>query len=89
VESDIVPKGNAMEDDNFTGGSDKIHYSIPVANAQGPFQVEVEFWFQPISFRWANNLKSYKAMETERFTGYYDTMSSGSAVMLTRASATK
>jgi hypothetical protein len=78
-----------MDDDNFTGGSDKIRYSIPVGTAQGPFQVEVEFWFQPISFRWANNLKSYKAMETERFTGYYDTMSSGSAVMLTRASATK
>jgi hypothetical protein len=49
----------------------------------------VEFWFQPISFRWANNLKSYKATETERFTGYYDTMSSGSAVMLTHATATK
>jgi len=89
VETDIAPKGNAMDDDNFTGGGDKIRYSIPVGNAQGPFQFEVEFWFQPISFRWANNLKSYKAMETERFTGYYDTMSSGSGVMLTRATATK
>ena len=89
VEADIAPKGNAMDDDNFTGGSDKIRYSIPTGNAQGPFQVEVELWFQPISFRWATNLKSYKAMETERFTGYYETMSSGSGVMLTRASAAR
>jgi hypothetical protein len=89
VEADIAPKGNAMDDDSFTGGGDKIRYAIPMGNAQGPFQVEVEFWFQPISFRWANNLKSYKATETERFTGYYDTMSSGSAVMLTHATATK
>jgi len=89
VDSDIAPKGTAMTDANFADGGDKIRYSIPVGNAQGPFQVEVEFWFQPISFRWANNLKSYKAMETERFTGYYDTMSSGSGVMLTRVSATK
>jgi hypothetical protein len=89
VEADIAPKGNVMDDDSFTGGGDKIRYAIPMGNAQGPFQVEVEFWFQPISFRWANNLKSYKATETERFTGYYDTMSSGSAVMLTHATATK
>jgi hypothetical protein len=89
VEADIAPKGAAMDDANFTSGGDKIRYSVPVGNAQGPFQVEAEFWFQPISFRWANNLKSYKAMETERFTGYYDTMSSGSGVMLTRTTATK
>ena len=89
VDSDIAPKGTAMTDANFAGGGDKIRYSIPVGNAQGPFQVEVEFWFQPISFRWANNLKSYKAMETERFTGYYDAMSSGSGVMLTRVTMTK
>ncbi len=61
VDADIAPKGSAMDDDNFTGGGDKIRYSIAVGNAQGPFQVEAEFWFQPISFRWANNLKSYKA----------------------------
>jgi hypothetical protein len=89
VDSDIAPKGSAMTDANFAGGGDKIRYSIPVGNAQGPFQVEVEFWFQPISFRWANNLKSYKAMETERFTRYYDSMSSASGVMLTRVTATK
>ena len=89
VEADIAPKGSAMEDDNFAGGGDRIRYSIPVGNAQGPFQVEAELWFQPISYRWANNLKSYKAMETERFTRYYDTMSSGSGVIVARATAAK
>ena len=78
-----------MDDATSSGGGDKIRYSIRSGNAQGPFQVEAEFWFQPISFRWANNLKPYNAMETERFTGYYDAMSSGSGVMLTRATATK
>jgi len=87
--ADIAPKGNAMGDDDFTGGGDKIRYSIPVGNAAGPFQLEVELWFQPISFRWAGNLKSYKAMETDRFSGYYETMSSGSGVMLLHATAAK
>ena len=78
-----------MNDNDFAAGGDKIRYSIPVGSAQGPFQVEAELWFQPISYRWASNLKPYTAMEPQRFTGYYDAMSSGSGVMLTRASVTK
>jgi hypothetical protein len=89
VEQEIAPQGGAMTDADFTSGGDKIRYSVPLANAEGPLQVEAEFWFQPISFRWANNLKPYNAMEPQRFTRYYDAMSSGSAVLLTRASATR
>ena len=84
-----LPQGGAANDQDFTGGSDKIVYSVSVGNAQGPFQVEAEFWFQPISFRWANNLRPYNAPEPKRFVGYYDTMAPGSAVMLVRASAAR
>ena len=89
VEQEIAPQGEAMNDADFAGGGDKIRYSVPVGNAPGPFQVEAQFWFQPISFRWANNLKPYDAPEPKRFTSYYDEMSSGSAVMLVRAAASK
>jgi len=89
VDAEIAPQGGAAADDNFIGGGDKIRYTVNTGTAQGPFQVEAEMWFQPISYRWANNLKSYKAMEPERFTRYYDSMSSGSGVMLTRATATR
>ena len=85
----IAPQGGAATDADFVGGGDKIVYSVPVGNAQGPFQVEAEFWFQPISFRWANNLKPYDAPEPKRFTGYYDAMAPGSAVMLVRAAAVR
>lgn len=88
VTQDIAPQGGAMNDDDFTGGSDRVRYAVPVGNAQGPFRVEAEFWFQPISFRWANNLKPYAGFEPQRFTRYYDSMASGSAVLLTRATAT-
>ena len=84
-----LPQGGAATDGDFIGGSDKIIYSVPVGNAQGPFQIEAEFWFQPISFRWANNLRPYNAPEPKRFIGYYDTMASGSAVMLVRSTAIK
>ena len=56
---EIAPQGGAVNDADFTGGGDKIRYSDRrLAMPQGPFQVEAEFWFQPISFRWANNLKT-------------------------------
>jgi hypothetical protein len=89
VEQEIAVQGAAVNDPDFVGGGDKVRYSVFVGNAQGPFQVEAEFWFQPISYRWANNLKPYRAMEPQRFTRYYDAMSTGSAVLVARASATK
>jgi hypothetical protein len=85
VEQEIAPQGEAMNDADFTSGGDKIRYSINVGNAQGPFQVDAEFWFQPISFRWANNLKPYNAVEPQRFARYYDASSTGSAVLLVKA----
>jgi hypothetical protein len=89
VEQEIAPQGEATGDADFTGGGDKIRYSVAVGNAQGPFQVQAELWFQPISYRWAENLRSYEAMEPQRFTRYYDSMASGSGLMLNRASATR
>jgi hypothetical protein len=88
VEQEIAPQGSAMTDDDFLGGGDRIRYAIPTANVQGPLRVDVELWFQPISFRWAANLRPYMAAEPQRFIRYYDAMSSGSAVLIDRASAT-
>ena len=81
----IVPHGGAAEDPDFVGGSDRVKYSVDLANAQGPFVVEAELWYQPIGFRWANNLKKYTAFEPQRFNRYYDSMGSATAVRLARA----
>jgi cytochrome c551/c552 len=89
VEQEIAPQGEAVADTNFIGGGDKLRYSIATGNAQGPFQIDAELWFQPISYRWAENLKSYNAMEPRRFTRYYEAMSSGSGLMLDKASLTR
>ncbi|HEX5000052.1 MAG TPA: hypothetical protein VFY29_17660 [Terriglobia bacterium] len=89
VDAEIAPQGRAVGDENFLGGGDKVRYTVSLGSAQGPFKVEAELWFQPISYRWANNLKSYEAMEPQRFTRYYDEMSGGSAVELARAVASK
>lgn len=85
---DIEVVGGAADDPNFTGGSDLVRYSVPV-NGDGPFHVEVELWYQPIGYRWAHNLGLYKAMETQRFVKYYDSMSDTTATVLAKTEATR
>ena len=83
--ADIAVHGEAESDTDFAAGGDEVRYVVPVDSAQGPFQVEAELWFQPIAFRWAMNLKSYDAMETKRFVGYYEQTAAGSGVVLAKA----
>ena len=62
-----------------------MRYSVALGQAAGPFETEAELWFQPISYRWAANLKGYDAPEPKRFGRYYDSMSEGTAVRIARA----
>jgi hypothetical protein len=89
ADDEIAPHGSAMEDADFTGGGDRVRYSIAVGNAQGPFQIQADFMFQVVSYRWAENLKGYDAFEPRRFVNYYESMSTGSAVRVATASAVR
>jgi hypothetical protein len=89
ADKDVAVQGGAFEDDDFLSGGDRVRYSITAGDAQGPFQIDAELWFQPISFRWASNLRQYDAEEPRRFTRYYDSMASSSAILLARATASK
>jgi hypothetical protein len=85
AEPDIAVYGSAAQDPAFTDKGHTVRYSVAVANAQSPFHVEAELWYEPIGFRWANNLRPYDAAEPKRFTGYYDAMGNGAAVLLVKA----
>ena len=84
---DIAVIGEAADDPNFTDAGDLVRYSVASKGARGPFRVTAELWYQPIGFRWAHNLNPYSAAETRRFVSYYESMSSGTAVVLARAEA--
>jgi hypothetical protein len=86
AEPDVAVHGAALDDPDFVAASDRVKYSIAVGDAQGPFVVQAELLYQPIGYRWANNLKSYDtAAEPRRFTSYYDSMSAASTTVLARA----
>jgi hypothetical protein len=83
----VAVHGAAADDPDFLDGGDRVGYAVPLGGAAGPFTIDAELLYQPIGFRWANNLKRYDAAEPRRFTSYYDSMASASATMLARASA--
>jgi hypothetical protein len=89
ADHDIAVIGEAAGDPDFAANGDRVQYSVALEDAQGPFQVTVELWYQPIGFRWAHNLGSYKTTETNRVVQYYDSMASTSAVMLAHAEAAR
>ena len=88
AEHNIAVIGDAATDPNFTGDGDRVQYSVALNSAQGPFQIAVELWYQPIGFRWAHNLAPYDAVETKRVVQYFDSLASTSAVILTHAEET-
>jgi hypothetical protein len=87
--NDIAVVGDAVSDANFTGAGDRVRYSIPVAGAEGPFSVEAELLYQPLGYRWANNLKKYDAAEPRRFNGYYDEMGRATTAVVAAAKRTQ
>lgn len=85
---DIAVHGGASGDADFTGGSDRVRYSVPLGAGIGPFEVEVILWYQPIGFRWTDNLRAYDSPEPNRFVSYYDSMASSSSQILARSAIT-
>jgi hypothetical protein len=87
ADADIAVVGNALNDPAFTGGGHRVRYFAQLGTATGPFTIEAELWYQPIGYRWANNLKPYdSAAEPHRFNTYFDSMKASTATVLASAS---
>jgi hypothetical protein len=82
--AEIAVIGDASSDDDFSGGSDRVRYRVPVSGG-GAITVDVELRYQPIAYRWAQNLASFDAAEPKRFVGYFNGMASESSTVVARA----
>jgi hypothetical protein len=78
---DIAVHGGAAGDVDFTDAGDRVRYSVP-ATTPGPYSIVVELRYQPIAFRWADNLRRYAAPEPRRFVSYFDAMSAASSTVV-------
>jgi hypothetical protein len=86
--ADIAVHGEAANDADFVGGSDRVSYSMDLANRPGPFEMTVALRFQPVAFRWARNLGRHRSEETARFVAYYDAMAASSSIPLVSSTVT-
>jgi hypothetical protein len=85
ADPDIAVRGAAAGDEDFAAEGDRVRYIVGIGSAQGPFQIEIVLRYQPIGFRWAENLAAYDAPEPRRFVGYYRSMSAASSAVLARS----
>lgn len=88
AEPDVAVIGDARADADFREPGDAVRYVVSTGGAAGPFTVDVILRFQPISYRWAENLRDYRSAETDRFSGYYRTLSAGSSETVARHAVT-
>jgi hypothetical protein len=85
--TDVAVHGAARSDTSFVAGRDRVRYSVDVSRMARPLTVEVSLWYQPIGFRWAQNLVPYDAFETRRFVSYYNAMAASSALVIATTSS--
>jgi hypothetical protein len=68
---DIAVRGEARDDPDFVGGIDRVLLDVPLSGTRRvPYTVTVEVLFQPVGYRWIENLRGAEGPEVERFLGY-------------------
>ena len=84
----MAVNGAARSDADFEGGSDTVSYKPDVTGFDAPFTVSAALWYQPIGWRWAENLGEPETVEARRFRSYFEGMSSGVSALLAKATRT-
>jgi hypothetical protein len=79
AEADVAVHGEALPDGDFVDGSDRVRLRVPVGQGAAPFKVEAELLYQPIGFRWADNLRGIDAPEPRVFTRAYTALAAVSS----------
>jgi hypothetical protein len=87
ADAQIAVHGDAREDPAFSDQGDEVRYAIAMDPTLASCAITAELWYQPISFRWAANLKAYDAAEPRRFNDYYAALSRDSATLLASATS--
>ena len=85
AEADVAVHGAALSDKDFADGSDQVALRIPVGERPGPYKVEVELLYQPIGYRWAENLRATGSAEARAFNRSFDALAARSWQRLAHA----
>jgi len=87
--ADVAVHGEARADPDFADGADHVRLRVPAGQGTPPFTVEAELLYQPIGYRWAENLRAVPGAEPRAFTRVYDSLAKLSWQRLARAERTQ
>ena len=69
---DVGVYGAAADDLNFAGGSDAVTYRVSLEGATGALTVAAELLYQPLSYRFVQDMLVDGGAAAERFGGFYE-----------------
>jgi hypothetical protein len=70
---DVAVYGEAEDDPNFIGGSDEITYRVDTRGFTAPFTISAEMLYEPLSYRFIQDLLEDDTPLVDRFGGFYAT----------------
>jgi len=77
----IAVSGAALNDVNFTGGSDKTTYQIDISGYSGPFTVKVELLYQSLAYSTIASILDVDTPEVQEFKRYWEASYKASTVI--------
>jgi mono/diheme cytochrome c family protein len=76
----VAVRGRAVDDPDFTSGGDRVQLSVDLGPAPGPFTLTVELLYQPVGFRWLEDLRSHPTPEAAQFLEYFSAVTGADLV---------
>ncbi len=67
---EIAVLGEALQDEDFLAGGDRIRYQVQLGNGTAPYNVEVELLYQTIGYRWAEKFRQQDNPQGRDFYHY-------------------
>lgn len=80
---EIAVLGEALQDEDFLAGGDRIRYQVQLGNGTAPYNVEVELLYQTIGYRWVEKFRQQDNPEGRDFYRYTAAISNA-PVQITR-----
>jgi len=85
--AEVAVRGDALADRDFVGGADRVGLSIVLPKDTTPTSLYAELVYEPIGYRWAENLRAVDSMESKRFARGHEAMRARSFQRLAAAMA--
>lgn len=74
TDENIAVVGQALEDPNFVGGSDRISFLVDTNMADSLITINAELLYQSIGYNWVLNLSRHSNEQVTEFIRYYESI---------------